>query len=208
MRNSICILAGGGLDSSVLLAETAASGRYKKVFPAYLKSGFRWENAELFWLKKFIAAVKSSAIQPLIVLQCPMSDVLKNHWAVTGKSVPGSDSADSSVYLPGRNVILMATTAVFCAQNRISEIAIGTLAGNPFPDATAAFFQSLAAVLGVALKTDIMISSPYIFLSKEEVMRRGRRFPLELTFSCINPRGRNPCRRCNKCAERKRASPR
>jgi 7-cyano-7-deazaguanine synthase len=39
-------------------------------------------------------------------------------------------------------------------------------------------------------------------LSKKEVMERGRRLPLELTFSCLNPRGKMHCGACNKCAER------
>ncbi|HEY5599987.1 MAG TPA: 7-cyano-7-deazaguanine synthase, partial [Candidatus Manganitrophaceae bacterium] len=36
-------------------------------------------------------------------------------------------------------------------------------------------------------------------------LERGRGLPLELTFSCIAPKGRLHCGRCNKCAERIRA---
>ncbi|MDP3543948.1 MAG: 7-cyano-7-deazaguanine synthase [Elusimicrobiota bacterium] len=33
--------------------------------------------------------------------------------------------------------------------------------------------------------------------------RLARRFPLELTFSCLRPRGVKPCGNCSKCAERR-----
>jgi 7-cyano-7-deazaguanine synthase len=34
-------------------------------------------------------------------------------------------------------------------------------------------------------------------------MELGRDYPLELTFSCINPKGALHCGRCNKCHERR-----
>ena len=42
-------------------------------------------------------------------------------------------------------------------------------------------------------------------MKKVEVMRLGRGLPLELTFSCIQPREEGHCGRCNKCAERQHA---
>ena len=36
-------------------------------------------------------------------------------------------------------------------------------------------------------------------------MELGRDMPLELTFSCIDPRDGLHCGRCNKCAERQEA---
>ncbi|HEY4485265.1 MAG TPA: 7-cyano-7-deazaguanine synthase, partial [Nitrospiria bacterium] len=38
-----------------------------------------------------------------------------------------------------------------------------------------------------------------------EVIERGRSFPMELTFSCLNPQGKDHCGACNKCAERMEA---
>jgi 7-cyano-7-deazaguanine synthase len=39
-------------------------------------------------------------------------------------------------------------------------------------------------------------------MNKSDVMRLGKKYPLQLTFSCIAPRGDMHCGQCNKCAER------
>lgn len=76
------------------------------------------------------------------------------------------------------------------------------LDSNPFPDATPAFFRSLQTALHQGLDAPIRIETPYRGLSKEEVIRRGRGLPLELTLSCARPLRRRHCGRCTKCAER------
>ena len=43
---------------------------------------------------------------------------------------------------------------------------------------------------------------PFATLHKAEVLARGRRLPLHLTLSCIDPVDGRHCGRCNKCAER------
>jgi 7-cyano-7-deazaguanine synthase len=78
-------------------------------------------------------------------------------------------------------------------------MAVGSLAGNPFPDATPRFFRAFARLSG------IRVIAPFRQLTKEQVIRRYRHLPLHLSFSCLAPvRGRH-CGRCNKCAERRRA---
>jgi 7-cyano-7-deazaguanine synthase len=51
----------------------------------------------------------------------------------------------------------------------------------------------------------VRVIAPFRELSKTQVVRRGRRLPLHLTFSCLSPRQDRHCGRCNKCAERRRA---
>ncbi len=119
--------------------------------------------------------------------------------------MPGARSRDEAVYLPGRNMILSVKAAVFCSMNDISEIAIGSLDHNPFPDASLSFFRAWGNVLSMGLGRPIQISAPYRRLSKVDVIRRGRDLPLELSFSCIAPKGKLHCGRCNKCAERRHA---
>ncbi|MBI4343187.1 MAG: 7-cyano-7-deazaguanine synthase, partial [Candidatus Omnitrophica bacterium] len=56
-----------------------------------------------------------------------------------------------------------------------------------------------------ALGVPLRILTPLRRLTKVEVIQRSREAPLALTFSCLRPRGRRHCGRCNKCAERQRA---
>ena len=129
-----------------------------------------------------------------------------SHWAITGRP-PAFDTPDEDVYLTGRNVALLAKAAIHCAQRRIGRIALGPLAGNPFPDATSEFFAAMARALSLGLDHDLRIDAPFVQMHKSEVIQLGVRLgvPLELTLSCMGPVGDLHCGRCNKCRERRDA---
>jgi 7-cyano-7-deazaguanine synthase len=199
----VAVLASGGLDSSVLLAELAERGY--RVFPLYVRAGLKWERLEFSVLNRFIASLNSRRVEPVAVLRFPMDDLIPGHWSITGRKVPGYRAALSSNYIPGRNFGLLAKAAIFCAVNRIPAVAIGPLADNPFPDARPEFFRTLARAVEEGTGLALKISAPYAGLSKAQVIRRGRTFPLHLTLSCARPKGQAHCGACTKCAERKRA---
>jgi 7-cyano-7-deazaguanine synthase len=196
----VAVLASGGLDSSVLIADLARRGR--RVFPIYVRAGLKWERAELAMLRRFLAALGRGRIERLVVLDLPMSDVAPNHWSVTGRGVPGFAAALESNYILGRNLSLLAKAAIFCAHNRIGRIAIAALDANPFPDARAEFFRAVerAVALGTGLK--LRVITPYAGMTKAGVIGRGRGLRLDLTLSCAQPRGGLHCGACTKCAER------
>lgn len=202
-NNSICVLTSGGTDSSVLVAEVAR--QYDCVWPVFIRSGLLWEEVELFWLRRFLQSLRLPHIQPLQVLDVPLADLYGEHWSTGASAVPDREAPLDSVYLPGRNIILLAKAAIFCSLRGIQEIAIGTLQANPFPDASADFFHRLGAVLSQGLACPIRIHAPYLSLTKADVIRQGSRYPLELTFSCISPQRNNHCGACSKCAERHQA---
>jgi 7-cyano-7-deazaguanine synthase len=179
--------------------------QYARVFPLYVRSGLRWEEVELYWLQRFLQQLRDGRLQPLTVMRFPLDDIYGAHWSVTGEGTPGREAAWDSVYLPGRNIVLLAKAAVFCALREISTLALGLLDGNPFPDATPAFLSLMEQTVSAGLAQRLTILAPYRGLSKRDVIRRGRHLPLELTFSCIAPVGRWHCGRCSKCAERQQA---
>jgi 7-cyano-7-deazaguanine synthase len=199
-KRRLAVLASGGLDSSVMLAELASSGR--EVFPVYVRAGLMWERHELGALRSYIRRLKLRSINPVNVLLLPMGDVAGGHWSMTGRKVPGYRAAVSSNYILGRNLSLLAKAAIFCAYNRIGEIAMAPLESNPFPDARPEFFRALerAIDLGVGLKLKIL--TPYVGMTKGEVIRRGANLPLRFTVTCARPEGITHCGRCTKCAER------
>src|SRR5207249_9539524 len=102
------------------------------VQPVYVRTGMAWEPVEYGWLEQFLDAIASPRLRPVRPLSFPLGDVYENHWSVGGPGSPGFDAPDEAVYLPGRNIILVAKTAVFCALNGINRIALGVLSGNPF----------------------------------------------------------------------------
>jgi 7-cyano-7-deazaguanine synthase len=199
----VCVLMSGGLDSCVLawLVSKYARG----IHPVYIRTGLLWEAAECHWLERFFSALASPKIQPACILDLPVSDVYRQHWSLTGQAIPDHRSADGEVYLPGRNLLLLSKATLFCAMNQIPSLAVGTLKGNPFPDATHEFFCQFAAVASLALSFPLKVHTPFSDLSKVEVIELGGDLPLHLSFSCIDPVGLEHCGCCNKCAERRRS---
>jgi 7-cyano-7-deazaguanine synthase len=224
-NSSIGVLVSGGLDSAVLLAESSKS--YREVWPIYVRQGLVWENAELYWLRRFLRSLRrivipakagiqnknrlgpdfrrGDGVKPLTILSLPMKDLYGSHWSTGFSAVPGARSKDEAVYLPGRNLILSLKPAVFAAMNKIPLLALGSLAHNPFADAEPAFFNRWGAALSLGLGFKIKVVAPYRHRSKAAVIQSGTGWPLHLSFSCISPKGMYHCGRCNKCAERRRA---
>lgn len=200
-KATIGLLASGGMDSCVLLGRLLEQGRW--VQPFYVRCGLLWESAELAALKAFMAAVDCRELAPLVIFDLSLDDLYGSHWSIDGRGTPDANSTDDSVYLPGRNALLLIKPALWCAMHGIEELALATLAGNPFSDATAAFFDDFQSALGRATGTPLRISRPFAQLTKGDVLGLGQHLPLELSFSCIRPLGHTPCGACNKCAERR-----
>jgi len=203
VAGAVAVLASGGVDSAILVAHLAGEGR--EVTPVYVRFGLAWEDVEARQLERFLASLPSPHVKPLILLDQPVADVYGAHWSVTGQGVPDDGSPDEAVYLPGRNLLLLAKSSVWCALNGIATIALGTLAANPFPDADRAFFAGFSALAARALDRPLEVVTPFAGRAKNEVLEIGRDLALDLTFSCIAPRSERHCGRCNKCAERRLA---
>lgn len=200
--DKIAVLASGGLDSSVLVAQMAADAA---VFPIYVRCGFAWEEMELQGLQSFLAALANPRVNAVTTISAPAAALYGDHWSVTGARVPAADEPDESTYLPGRNILLISLAAIWGSTHAVSRIAIGSLGGNPFPDASPQFFATFAQVLGAGLGHQIVIEAPLRGLHKEDVIKRFSNLPLELTLTCMAPEESRHCGKCNKCFERRQA---
>jgi 7-cyano-7-deazaguanine synthase len=201
-------LLSGGLDSAVLAALEA---RTHVVHPVYVVGGLAWEDGEQRVIEALLGSPPFSAapnpVMPLRRLEFSMRDVYPaSHWALRG-TPPAYDTPDEDVYLHGRNVALLSKAAVYAASRHVSRVVVAPLAGNPFPDATPAFFAALSAAYSLGLATPIEIDAPFAHLHKEDVVKIGADLgvPFELTLSCMNPSGVTHCGLCSKCRERRDA---
>jgi 7-cyano-7-deazaguanine synthase len=216
------VLLSGGLDSAVLAAHEAQTSR---VLPVYVSVGLAWEDAELAMVERLLQApVFAGKVEPLARVEFTMRDVYApSHWAIRGVP-PAYDTPDEDVYLAGRNLVLLTKAGVVAAKAKAHRIALGPLAGNPFPDARPQFFNAMAQALSLGLDHAIEVATPFLDWQKEDVIRRGvdLAVPLELTLSCMNPvpgsrlpapgsrlpvPGSIPrhCGLCSKCRERRDA---
>jgi 7-cyano-7-deazaguanine synthase len=197
------VLFSCGLDSAVLLALAARDAAAQ---PIYVRTGLAWEQDELSCARRLLERLPfSGRTRPLATLSVDMRDVYPaDHWAVRGQA-PSFDTPDEDVYLDGRNIVLLAKTSVFMARAGLTRVLLGPLAGNPFPDATPEFFETLQRALSLGLATPIQIETPLASMHKAAVIRLGAELgvPFELTLSCMQPVDSQHCGRCSKCRERR-----
>ena len=198
------VLFSSGLDSAVL---AAAEARTCQVHPVYVSAGLAWEREERAAVDRLLAAPAYRGLAPVARLTFTVEDLYPpTHWALRG-TPPAFDTPDEDVYLTGRNIVLLSKTSIYCAQQKLSRIAIGPLAGNPFPDATPEFFSTMARALSLGLAHEIAVAAPFVEMDKSDVIRLGAELgvPFELTLSCMNPRQGLHCGQCSKCRERRDA---
>lgn len=207
---STLVLLSGGLDSAVLAAHEAQSSR---VHPAYVSVGLAWESAELAMIDRLLAWPPfRNGVAPLTRVAFTMRDIYPpTHWAIRGEP-PAYDTPDEDVYLTGRNLVLLTKAGIVAALTGANRVALGPLAGNPFPDARPEFFDAMSRALSLGLDRPIEIVTPFLDWDKEAVVRRGVALgvPLEFTLSCMNPGLAGSglprhCGLCSKCRERRDA---
>ena len=172
------------------------------VQPLYVKTGLAWEESECAAAERFIATLRGA--RPMATISVDMRDVYPaTHWAVRGKA-PAFDTPDTDVYLEGRNVVLLAKASVYMARIGSSQVMLGSLAHNPFPDASRAFFDAMQRAVSMGLSHPIVVETPFADKSKADVIRLGESLGVkfELTLSCMQPVNGSHCGRCSKCRER------
>jgi 7-cyano-7-deazaguanine synthase len=206
---STLVLLSGGLDSAVLAAHEAQSAR---VLPVYVSVGLAWEDAEVLMVERLLTSpAYAGKVDPLTRVSFTMRDVYSpNHWAIRGVP-PAYDTPDEDVYLAGRNLVLLTKAGVVASKMKADRIALGPLAGNPFPDARPEFFAAMTKALSLGLDHPLEIATPFLSWEKEDVINRGVELgvPFEFSLSCMNPVVTTGlpqhCGLCSKCRERRDA---
>ncbi len=202
----VAALISGGLDSAVLLAALAAEG---PVVPVYVSCGLAWEPAERDAVQRLLEVVPRERVQPLVEFSMPLEDLYGDHWSVSGMGVPSAETPDSAVGLLGRNGVLSLKPLLWCGREGIGCLAIATLAGNPFADASEAFFSHLSDLISTATASSVRLVAPFRAVSKRQLVRSAAADVLEVSMSCMAPfRQTNRwhhCGSCNKCGERQRS---
>lgn len=207
LRPGVVALMSGGLDSAVMAG--LAVDRGDTILPLYIRQGFVWEDEEEAAVRAFLRSLSPrspASILPLRVSALPVPGDFPQRWALDAdRPAPDASSPDEAVYLPGRNLALLTQAAMAAYAHGFGRIQMGSLSGNPFPDATPEFFRAFERTVLEAMRWTIRVETPLRTLTKTEALELGLPYRLERTLSCIRPSGGAHCGRCNKCAERRLA---
>jgi 7-cyano-7-deazaguanine synthase len=205
LNSTTGLLLSGGIDSAVLLDLLLRRGL--RVVPFYVRTGCVWDACEINAVRQIVNALSKvhHQLDELVLLEMPLEDLYGDHWSVSGDNVPDDTTTDEAVFMPGRNPLLLLKPTLWCQMHGIRQLAVATLANNPFDDATPEFFAVFEKMIGQATGEKVEIARPFAAASKADVLAMSGHVPLELTFSCLAPVNGIHCGQCNKCAERRLA---
>jgi len=192
------LLASGGMDSTTLAYELAASGR---IFtPLFIDYGQHCRDTEQ---AAVLSVLPSGSKQRLAVIRLP--DV---YAGCKSRLIQAADlwstriSADD-LYLPYRSLLLLSVGAAYAQSHGCRDLYAAFINSNHAHeiDCTTEFFEKLSGVL--AGYGGVRICLPFRNMTKFEVLTRALELgaPVESTYSCqASPD--IPCGACPNCVDR------
>ena len=132
-HSTIGVLVSGGLDSCILLAHLLRQGH--GVRPFYVRGGLFWERVELTALREFLAGRGRAAAGGIDGSRSAVGDLYAGIGALTAMTRP-TPRAPTTPSTCRAGMPCSASTGVWCRMHGIEQLALATLAGNPFADAS------------------------------------------------------------------------
>ncbi len=205
---AVCLLSGG-MDSSTL-AYLAKSRGYD-ILALHLNYGQRTQNKERMCAKKIAGLLGAQEFVEVDV----------GYFSTFGASsltdkkitVDRFDPARAhlpNTYVPFRNANLLSIATSFAEAKNAQAIFIGVQAldYSGYPDCRPQFIEAFQRVidLGTQDQTNIELVTPFIHLTKTDILREGLRLhvPYEHTWSCYQNE-RKACGKCGSCHFRQEA---
>ena len=199
----LVVLFGGGVESTSLVKRFLVEG--KSVWPVHVSWGLQWEESERRHARRFCHASACDRLTPLLEVRYTPQDVMKDHWAVTGRNIPRAGDPSGCLEIPMRNVTLLLTVAARVAHLPELRLVMGTTADNHFRDGTREFFDACERLLSLEFGRPVRVLTPLLHADKVQVIRHADRDALALSFSCLGPRNDRHCGVCYKCGRRQEA---
>lgn len=189
----VTVLFSGGIDSSVLLTFLKDQG--VECVPLFIDYGQTTAKRE------YEAADKISKQIGLEIEAISIPDISK----ITTNQLTRPDASQNPFY-PNRNLLLLTIGSTYAYEKKHQGVAIGIIKAigtTPFPDINQMFFDKFADIVAKSLNYDLAILTPFIDMSKEEVIEIGKNLnvPIELTYSCF-VNNDHPCGECESCLSR------
>jgi 7-cyano-7-deazaguanine synthase len=208
MMKAVCLLSGG-MDSSTL-AYLAKSEGYE-ILALHLNYGQRTEEKERACAKKIAGLLGAQDFVEVDV----------GYFARFGASsltdpaiaVEGFDPARVHIpntYVPFRNANLLAIATSYAESKEADAIFIGvqSLDYSGYPDCRPQFIDAFQRVIDLGTKetTRIALNTPFISMTKTEILRLGLALgvPYKYTWSCYRNQDK-ACGTCGSCHFRKEA---
>ncbi|UCH65314.1 MAG: 7-cyano-7-deazaguanine synthase QueC [Ignavibacterium sp.] len=206
-KNIVVVAVSGGLDSCVTAA--IAAQKNELAF-AHINYGQRTEKRELKAFNDI--ADFYNAKERLIIDLTHLAEI--GGSSLTDKEIEVSKADLNSKeiptsYIPFRNANILSACVSWAEVLGAKAIFSGAVFedSSGYPDCRPSFFKAFEDAIeqGTKPETSIKIITPVIYLSKEEIVKRGLELkaPLHLTWSCYQNED-EACGVCDSCALRLR----
>jgi len=199
------VVYSGGMDSFTVLHEAIA--RHEEVFAVSFNYGQR-HSKELSFAHVVCAMYD---IPHRVVDLRNVSGLIQGSSLTSDIDVPEGHYSEENMkatVVPNRNMIMISLAVGYAVSKDCRSVYVGAHAGDHaiYPDCRKEFFEALNMATVIANYTPVSICTPFIDLSKGDILATGKGLGLEakdyqLTWTCYNGR-EQACGKCGACVER------
>ncbi len=204
------VLASGGLDSCVCVADTA---RDHDLALLHVNYGQRTQARELRAFTDIADHYRVPAARRLVTDLAHLAAIggssLLDPEAPVEQGLPAGGDGIPSTYVPFRNAHLLCIAVSWAEVIGAGVVVLGAVQedSSGYPDCREVFVRAFQAAVdaGTRPQTRIELRTPLIHLDKAAIARRGIELeaPLHLTWSCYVAAD-VACGRCESCRLRRR----
>jgi 7-cyano-7-deazaguanine synthase len=208
MMKAVCLLSGG-MDSSTL-AYVAKNEGYD-ICALHLNYGQRTQSKELACAKKIASLLDATEFIEVDVGYFSLFGASSlTDQAIAVEEFDPARAHLPNTYVPFRNANLLSIATSFAEAKGADAIFIGvqSLDYSGYPDCRPQFIEAFQKVIDLGTKdsTKIVLRTPFIRLTKTDILRIGMDLgvPYEHTWSCYRNEGK-ACGTCGSCHFRQEA---
>lgn len=202
MTNKVVVIYSGGMDSFTVLNRALHDG--KEVFALTFDYGQRHVK-EIAYAS---TVCKSLKVAHKIIDISAINQLLAGSSLTDDIEIPeGHYEAESmkSTVVPNRNMILLSLAVGYAVSVGASQVYYGAHSGDHaiYPDCRPEFVMKMNDVCKIANYESVEIFSPYLTVSKSDILTDGLNMGLayDQTWTCYNGREK-ACGKCGACQER------
>jgi len=202
MSNKVVVIYSGGMDSFTVLNRALNDG--KEVYALSFDYGQRHVK-ELEYAQKVCEALE---VHHKVIDISAINQLLAGSSLTDNIDIPeGHYEAENmkSTVVPNRNMILLSLAVGYAVSVKASQVYYGAHSGDHaiYPDCRPEFVMKMNDVCQIANYEAVEIFSPYLNVSKTEILTDGITMGLDYsnTWTCYNGRAK-ACGKCGACEER------
>jgi len=202
MTNKVVVIYSGGMDSFTVLNRALHDG--KEVFALTFDYGQRHVKE----IEYASSVCKSLNVNHKVIDISAINQLLAGSSLTDDIDIPeGHYEAESmkSTVVPNRNMILLSLAVGYAVSVGASQVYYGAHSGDHaiYPDCRPEFVMKMNEVCKIANYESVEIFSPYLTVTKSDILTDGLKMGLKYdnTWTCYNGREK-ACGQCGACQER------